>query len=300
MPNLTPLVSIVIPVYNRAALVERAIRSALEQTYGNIEVVISDNCSTDGTFEVAQQFARQDPRVVAHKNIENLGPVKNWIKGIQVSRGEFVHLLFSDDWLEPECIERMMAPLLKDPAIGFCFSGMEAHDADRRYTKHVLKPGGRMRSTEFMHRLFSGSLDAPPVTPDCAIFRKEEALRFIPEHIPPYIGFDLNQRGIGHDVTLYLRTCERYPYCYHYAEPFTHCLEHSGSFSVIVGAEHPGLLDWCYIHAYWYFLRDTKLSRARKLRLAWDLIYYSFRLRVLQGVPLARKVHERLSAGTGM
>jgi hypothetical protein len=114
------------------------------------------------------------------------------------------------------------------------------------------------------------------------MFRRDDALQFIPEALPLYKGFDVNQRGMGNDVMLYLRACERYPYCFHIAEPLTHFLSHPGSITVGVLTDTPFLLNWCYIQAFGYFLKQAKLAPSAWFRLWWDLRYYVIRLRVLE------------------
>lgn len=281
MTEQGPLVSIVIPVYNRADLVGRAISSALAQTYRNVEVVVSDNCSTDDTFDVMREYERSDPRVVVHRNQENLGAARNWIKGIQLSRGEYIRLLFSDDWMEPQSVEGLLAPLLEDPQIGFSYSAFIVHENERETPAHELKEAGRKRSLDFMRLLLNGYSQAP-VTPDCAMFRRRDALQLIPDNLPPYKGFDVNVRGIGNDAMLYLRTCSKYQYCFYVDKPLTHCLAHPDSISVAVQSSGPFLLAWCYIQAFSLFLRDSSLPLSSFLKLSWDLRYYMFRLKVLE------------------
>ena len=275
-----PLVSIVIPVYNRASLLEKAIRSALAQTYRNIEVIVCDNCSTDGTFEIVQKYMRQDSRVTGYRNSENLGLVKNWIRGIELSHGEYIRLLFSDDWIEPESVERMLVPMLKEPQVGFCSSAVEINEQDRHLPVYQLRTEGRLDSMEFLHLLLSGTCMVP-VSPGCGMFRRDDARQFIPEQLPAYKGYDVNRRGIGNDVMLYLRTCERYPHCFYISTPLTHFLSHPGSFSVDVSTNTPFRLEWCYIHSFAHFLERATLVPSARLRLSWDLKYYIARLRVL-------------------
>ena len=95
--DVQPLVSIVIPVFNRETLVQEAIESALKQTYDNIEIVVVDNCSTDKTWEVLQKY--NNPKIKIFRNNTNIGPVLNWKKGIELSSGEYIKLLFSDDMI---------------------------------------------------------------------------------------------------------------------------------------------------------------------------------------------------------
>jgi len=96
MDNLD-LVSILIPTYNRKKLVERAINSALKQTYKKIEIIISDNCSTDGTLEYLQELYGNNKNIKIFDNSTNKGSVRNWINCIEKSSGHSSKLLFSDD-----------------------------------------------------------------------------------------------------------------------------------------------------------------------------------------------------------
>ena len=77
MPN-SPLVSILIPVYNRERIVVRALESAINQTYKHIEIICVDNCSTDNTYSVLLEYANRDHRIKVYRQSENLGPVRNW------------------------------------------------------------------------------------------------------------------------------------------------------------------------------------------------------------------------------
>ena len=74
-----PLVSVLIPVYNREILVRKTIESAVNQTYDNIEIIVIDNQSTDGTFEVIQEYAERYDNVWCFQNDVNMGPVLNWV-----------------------------------------------------------------------------------------------------------------------------------------------------------------------------------------------------------------------------
>jgi len=109
----TPTVSICIPVYNGAASIGQALDSAIAQTFGDIEIVVVDNASTDDTLEVVA--SRDDPRVRVLVNESNIGAGCNWNRALAEARGEFVKILCADDYLRPECVERQLAAL-RDPA----------------------------------------------------------------------------------------------------------------------------------------------------------------------------------------
>ena len=95
---MPPLVSVCIPTYNRAATACEAVRSALAQTYSDLEVVV-DDASDDETCEPLR--ALEDPRVVLYRNAQRLGQVGNRNRTIELANGEFVKFLDSDDALEP-------------------------------------------------------------------------------------------------------------------------------------------------------------------------------------------------------
>lgn len=84
METSIPLVSIVIPVYNRESFILETVNSALSQDYSNFEVVVVDNSSTDSTYKILQNI--QDAKLKVYRNLKNIGPVKNWLKSIEPLR----------------------------------------------------------------------------------------------------------------------------------------------------------------------------------------------------------------------
>lgn len=110
-----PLVSIILPVFNAERTLERAIRSVIAQTYRNWELVISDNASTDSSWEIIQDFVNSDDRIRATRNASNLGPCANHNICIEGSHGSFIELFGSDDAFEPRCIEVLCDGFLERP-----------------------------------------------------------------------------------------------------------------------------------------------------------------------------------------
>ncbi|MDD5056759.1 MAG: glycosyltransferase family 2 protein [Sideroxydans sp.] len=94
---MEPLVSVLIPTCNRPELLLKAINSALLQSYKNIEVVVSDNSNTTETEEMVLGIS--DPRLVYSRNKENIGPILNWRKALEIAKGEYCVLLPDDDYL---------------------------------------------------------------------------------------------------------------------------------------------------------------------------------------------------------
>src|SRR6266508_1904227 len=101
-----PLVSICLPVRNGARRLEGVVRSVLAQRHEHLELVISDNASTDDTEEVCRELVRTDPRVVYHRQPENVGMLNNFITAMRLARGTFFRWVGDDDWLAPTCISR--------------------------------------------------------------------------------------------------------------------------------------------------------------------------------------------------
>jgi glycosyltransferase involved in cell wall biosynthesis len=115
-----PLVSIVTPVYNGAEFLAECVESVLAQTYQNWEYTIVDNCSTDGTAEIARHYVAKDRRIRLHKNREFLRAIPNHNHALRQisSESKYCKVVFGDDWIFPECLERMVAVGEENPPVG--------------------------------------------------------------------------------------------------------------------------------------------------------------------------------------
>ncbi len=111
-----PLVSIGLPTYNRVDLLKHAVASALAQDYANIELVISDNASNDGTQVWCEDLSRRDGRVRYIRQQTNIGLTANYREVFRQSRGEFYMGFADDDWLDPSYISQCLQALIADPA----------------------------------------------------------------------------------------------------------------------------------------------------------------------------------------
>ena len=110
-----PLVSIGVPTFNRERTLERTLRSALQQTYGRIELVISDNASTDGTGRLCRAVAASDPRVRYLRQATNIGPTENFNTLFRECRGDYVMMLADDDWLDAGYVSACVELLEREP-----------------------------------------------------------------------------------------------------------------------------------------------------------------------------------------
>ena len=116
-----PLVSILTPVYNGEPYLRECIESVLRQTYQNWEYIIVDNRSEDASLAIAEEYARRDPRIRVLTNKEVVGQITNHNIALRqmspVSR--FCKMVHADDWLFPECVEKMVEVGMANPSVGF-------------------------------------------------------------------------------------------------------------------------------------------------------------------------------------
>src|SRR5262245_46075922 len=108
---ITPKVSFVVLCHKLAHFLGDCVNSILNQSYGDFEVIIMDDCSPDNTPEVAKQF--KDPRVIYIRNETNLGFVPNFDKGVKLSRGSYLWVISADDCLRSRDVLQKYVDLLE-------------------------------------------------------------------------------------------------------------------------------------------------------------------------------------------
>ena len=128
-----PLITVVITTYNYAHTVGVAIESALAQDYPELEVLVLDNCSTDGTPEVIERY-RADLRLRYIRNERNIGMVPNHNKGLREARGEFVNFLSADDFLLPGHLTLSYRYLRDHPEIDVLYTSTYFCEEAGRFT----------------------------------------------------------------------------------------------------------------------------------------------------------------------
>lgn len=137
-----PLVSVCIPTYNGETYLEDALQSVLHQIYRPLELVISDDYSTDRTLQIIEQTLHHtDVEWQVYHHIPE-GMVQNWNYCVSQAQGEFIKFLFQDDLLAPECIVDMVARVQEDKKIGMVFSRrgliVEEHLTRSRIVKKLI------------------------------------------------------------------------------------------------------------------------------------------------------------------
>nr|GGI01694.1 hypothetical protein GCM10011355_32950 [Aquisalinus luteolus] len=112
-----PLVSVIMTSYNSEQYLDTAIRSIMEQNYRNIELIVVDDCSTDSTPQMLQDWEDRDPRVRAILKSENSGTYVSKNMGLLLARGTYIALQDSDDWSHPDRIGKSVSALEKRPDV---------------------------------------------------------------------------------------------------------------------------------------------------------------------------------------
>ncbi|MDP1625104.1 MAG: glycosyltransferase [bacterium] len=112
----TPLISIIVPTYNRADLIGEALESVLAQSFSSWELIIMDDCSTDNTAAIVRQFLARDSRIRYIKNEKNLGIARNRNTGIELTKGSLIAMLDSDDtWTDKNKLQKQADFLRENP-----------------------------------------------------------------------------------------------------------------------------------------------------------------------------------------
>ena len=132
-------VSVVMPAYNATATLEASMRSALAQTHADVELLVVDDCSTDGTWDVVQRLAAEDPRVVPIRQPRNAGVAAARAAGIEAATGRYIAFLDSDDrWYPDKLAIQLAAMRTEGAAVGY--AAYERVDAAGRVLSRVRPP----------------------------------------------------------------------------------------------------------------------------------------------------------------
>lgn len=163
MSNQLPLVSFAIPSYNHEKYIGEMLDSCLAQTYPNIEVVVVDDASPDGSRQILEDYVRRYPGIVrAEFNATNLGPALTARKAVRLTRGEFIAGIGSDDVSLPHRIAAGMDLLLADPTLGAVFSKAEIIDENGRTIDSPIADVFNCAYDDIRWRLLSGNFLCGP------------------------------------------------------------------------------------------------------------------------------------------
>lgn len=263
------LVSILIPVYNRENLIKATVKSALTQTYENIEIIIADNQSTDNTWRILQSLASQDNRIKIFQNETNIGPVRNWKRCIDEASGQYGKILWSDDLIASDFLEKTV-PFLEDANVGFVFTGTEIfiEGTNQKTLNYFIGKNGLYETGKYIQGvLFQGNF---PVSPGCALFRLNDLKKNLWVDIPNKVKSDFPMHAIGNDLLIFLLTCDQYKKFAFVNEKLSFFRAHEGSISI---QSNDGKLPLFYNLASAYFIENYRKDLIKKQNvILWNLL----------------------------
>jgi len=165
---ISPLVSVIIPTHNRKEYVVKAINSALAQTYKNIEIIVADDGSSDGTYETIYNLFKNHPGIVLIKNDVNLGFVKTLNKAVAAAKGKYIARLDDDDsWCDSQKLEKQINFLENNPEYALVGGGVIKKDKNDKEIIRFLLPEGDedIRKNILISNVFAHS---------AVVFKKED------------------------------------------------------------------------------------------------------------------------------
>ena len=199
-----PLLSIGIPVYNSEDCIGKAIESVQAQTYRNVEIVISDNCSTDRTREICLAHAAKDHRIRYYRNRTDIGKEPNFLRVLQLATGDFFMWNCADDVRPPGSLESLMAAMVSSPQAVMALGPVVAEAIgstrvlDNRMNAMNDHPSERIRA--FVKGVEHNAIQY-------GVFKKNVLTR-------AYVTSNFIASHYGHDYHLCLQTCLLGPVAY--------------------------------------------------------------------------------------
>ncbi|WP_278686731.1 glycosyltransferase family 2 protein [Alistipes finegoldii] len=122
MQEQTPLISVIMPLYNAERFVGESIENVLRQTVGDFELIVIDDASTDASAEIARAYAAKDDRIVLMHNELNSGAARTRNRALDAARGKFITFMDADDLCSPERFAKQLAFFEQHPQTDICGS----------------------------------------------------------------------------------------------------------------------------------------------------------------------------------
>lgn len=182
-----PKVSVIIPTFNRANLIQRSIHSLFNQTVQDFEIIIADDASTDNTEQIIKNY--NDNRIIYFKLLKNSGQCVSRNQAIKIARGDYIGFLDSDDEWLPEKIEKQLSVFEKsfDPKLAAVYCGFIEKDEIKNKTEIINRDN--LRGDIYVN-LLSGFC---PSTPTMFLVKKDTLIKVngFDEKLPTFVDYDL-------------------------------------------------------------------------------------------------------------
>ena len=171
-------ISVIMTSYNYAKLIPETIKSVQAQTFSDWELIIIDDCSTDNSAQIVSDFARCDNRIKFIQNEQNLGLKNSILKALEMTSGEWIAFLESDDIWEPDCLEKRIEILEKFPEVALIFNDVRPfgeENAIKAKAKFLENMRKKLSTKKFPSNIFC-DLETYNLIPtfSCVMIKKTE------------------------------------------------------------------------------------------------------------------------------
>jgi len=260
MDNTQLCATIIIPTFNRAKLLGKAIESALAQTI-KCEVLVVNHGSTDNTDEVVAAYGESIKYI---KRDIDFGPHFCWLEGVLSANNDLIHLQYDDDWIEPNFIESCLSVM--QPDVGFAFSSANIfNDLTSKVTEiqfaDWLPVTGIYKCSELEGRILKSL-----ISPGCALYRRQLLIDSLYQGRLPLSNADY--KGVGPDCLVTLQSMLRYKKIGYVKEPLATFRAHEGS--ITIDAKKDKIKNRAVQDAYKevkrYYLEMKMLRTLRRIR----------------------------------
>lgn len=194
-------ISVVMPAYNAEKTIEKAMDSVLSQTHGLLELIVVDDCSKDGTAAIISAYAQRDSRVRMLSNATNSGVSVTRNNGIRAATYEWIALLDSDDYWEPNKLQAQLSAILERPEAAICFTATAYINEKGERSEYILRaPSKVTRKDVLKQNVISCS----------SVLARREALLASPMR---------DKRNIHEDLAVWADILSKTPYAVGIDEP---------------------------------------------------------------------------------
>lgn len=272
MASITPKLSVLIPTFNREKYIEQALNSVIDQGFKDLEIICFDNASTDRTFYILKKYAKRYKFIRVFQNKTNLGPVSNWKKCLDQANGEFVHWLWSDDWIEPNFYLDGFS-LIDEYNLCIVSTWNYRYDENNKAQKKYI-------SWQYSNKIIPGKEGAKkilfsenelPVSPAAYIIKNELVKKYFYMNIPKISEkLDPVTKAVGVDSLMIIGACMESKYIATIQKPSVVFRKHQNISTQL--AKDRSLSKMYFIAHIWFFSKsDLKISLQ-------DLIIFSLKI----------------------
>jgi glycosyltransferase involved in cell wall biosynthesis len=254
-------ISVLIPTFNRIDYIKETILCALDQSHSNVEICVSDNNSSDGTWEVIEEFARKVSRIKAIRQVENIGPVLNWKACVGLATGKYSKFLFSDDLISVKWLETTTQLLDNDRSAGLVITPaiISSKPFDGPLFYDFALDTCRISSHTYLSLQLGGS-SLLPVSPGAMLFRTRDVQRNLLHSLKGVPDHDFNSNGAGVDLLLSCLISVQYSHVIYTPRECAFFRHHPGSITI---ANKDGLVSTGYQLARRWMNDKLKLKIAK-------------------------------------